>query len=431
MADIRIGSPGRSTYGPGASQEGASGTYGGDEVKLVSTPTSAAAAGLAKSKRRKLLGLGVPNAGAAHKSLEARALRGDKPVAKLRTGQLAGSIRVSQDAREVRRLMVHLLQGGTLPARPEGGRRGVMRSFQALRSTLALLDDDEGEEGRSALLEALGLPSSSQEFSERAFDDDEDQRALIELLQELRENPAPADAIAALRQSIHDAARQLESSERSTIFSSLNAGDAAATQANPPKFLDAYSELVHGDKPFGERFAQLLERYGPGELRTTLPAIKRALADDLDAATKSRDPIRLHAVLSEMGHMHVATTLVELVDTMTKQFNRMQSDEAPSTLDPNAMLRHLHTLLDSGWATSAQYHALAADLELPEGAPVIQMLTGLRGVLARLPTRIFQDDNVRHSTFTALQGALDQLIEKEEEGFDEAAEALDTAPRLQ
>lgn len=445
-----------------ASDHTVSGTYQHEAVQVLQGP-SMEELGQKRLKRKRLLHLSTPGEAVGHKTLEARGLQGDRPLARLTSRQLASATRLVQDTGEIRKLGIRLLRGGTPPR--ADGRRGIMRNYLALRSATALLDDEEDEDDAIALLTPVrGNPGSARELADLLQQAGEDREAVFELMQDVEGLPRDKDelyrllrearhdphelaqllrdrqslptrrdeAVAALRQSIQDAARQLESSERGTIFASLNAGDAASTQADPEKFLDAYGELVHGDRHFGERFAQLLERYQPDELRNALPAIKRALADDLAAATQSQDPIRLHAVLSELGHMHVASTLMELVDTMTKQFNRMQAASSASKLERSSLVGELKKLWGTGFVTAGHFQALVENLGLPHDppAPRIQMLTELRKVLTRLPPAIFQDDKSRLSMLDALQAALNEAIEDEEDALAAADNAASTAPRL-
>ena len=93
---------------------------------------------------------------------------------------------------------------------------------------------------------------------------------------------------------------------------------AAAGTASPASFLDTYTELVTVPRTFVAALKLMLSRYRFDALDEALSDFKKALGDDLGAATPSHDTRRLGAVLGlSLGRLVVpgqvhGTTLAEV-----------------------------------------------------------------------------------------------------------------------
>ncbi|HVZ45044.1 MAG TPA: TyeA family type III secretion system gatekeeper subunit [Ramlibacter sp.] len=84
-------------------------------------------------------------------------------------------------------------------------------------------------------------------------------------------------------------------------------------------------------------------------------------------------------------------------------------------LDANRLLSGLLDIIASGSALSLQFQKLGRELGIADGEPTIVFLSGLKKILRELPDKAFADRNARLSMVDAVQDALDQAIELEEE----------------
>jgi type III secretion system YopN/LcrE/InvE/MxiC family regulator len=338
------------TYGQSSSPAKAEGKWHGQSVRWVrADPAAAPAVGHL---------LGSARTREQEKLLSQRTVtRGVSPPP-MQIAQIVRAVRLSDGGGSVQHLAARLIRGGALPpAVPQLGRRGVVRNFLALKAAEKFLDEDADEDDVLALLTPVkGSAGSARELAEMlqdAGDDPEalarllkdveglpkDPRALYDALRHIRHHPRQLaaylrdaqklpfgrSALQRLRQQIQDALREMERTDGGLIHASLNAAEVAATAIQPQEFLDGYVEVVHGNLSFCDALKNLVERFGAQMLRKTLDTMKKALGDDLRAATPSCDKDRLRVILNDLSNMHTSTTFLEELDALADRQHRMAS----------------------------------------------------------------------------------------------------------
>lgn len=133
--------------------------------------------------------------------------------------------------------------------------------------------------------------------------------------------PAP-ELRAQLRQKIHDEIREFESSNKD-ILADINAAHVAASTDDPANFLETYQKLLQRPAEFHTVLKLLLARYPVDGIAGALADLKKALSEDLSSVTPSQDPTRLGTILSELSHMHLSTTLIEMVKGLVDSLRRI------------------------------------------------------------------------------------------------------------
>lgn len=116
-----------------------------------------------------------------------------------------------------------------------------------------------------------------------------------------------------LLERVQNEIREFECSpEGKQVLAEFNAAPEAARTADPGAFLDTYKLLVETERNFTATLKLLLTRHTPTALRDGVANnLKKALADDLGALVPSRDPTWLGAILMNLGHIHIISTLVD------------------------------------------------------------------------------------------------------------------------
>lgn len=148
-------------------------------------------------------------------------------------------------------------------------------------------------------------------------------------LRDAQKIPNPSDQERQeLLEKVEDELRELERTDGGRIHASLNSLGSASQSGDASNFIESYNDLVHESTGFSQTLEKLLERYKPSELVTVLPLMKQALADDLSADLRSTDPIKLHTLISELSHMHISTTLLDMVSNLTNSLQRIYRDPA-------------------------------------------------------------------------------------------------------
>lgn len=83
-------------------------------------------------------------------------------------------------------------------------------------------------------------------------------------------------------------------------------------------------------------------------------------------------------------------------------------------IDEKKLMLALLKTISGGWISAVQFERLAKDLLIPEGAPTIFFLTGIKGILRELPFKVYADDDTRLALLDAIQTAIDAAVDREE-----------------
>lgn len=127
----------------------------------------------------------------------------------------------------------------------------------------------------------------------------------------------------ALLERVEDEIKERERSNGSRIHASLNALGSARESGNAETFIEGYNDLVLDGSGFSHALTSLLKRYKPDELRNVLPLMKQALADDLNAEPRSTDKTKLEMLLSDISHMHISNTLLDMTTQLISGLRRL------------------------------------------------------------------------------------------------------------
>ena len=84
-------------------------------------------------------------------------------------------------------------------------------------------------------------------------------------------------------------------------------------------------------------------------------------------------------------------------------------------LDPVALTREVIRLTGERWVTSSRLTSLAGELGVHAIPARIAFFTGLKAMIRDLPPKVFADAEAREALMRAVQGALDEAIDREEE----------------
>jgi type III secretion protein W len=101
-------------------------------------------------------------------------------------------------------------------------------------------------------------------------------------------------------------------------------------------------------------------------------------------------------------------------------------ESAEFKLDEQKLLLALIKTVAGGWISPSQFERIARDLNIPDGAPGIYFLTGIKHILRELPFKLFVDDDSRSAVLEALQVAIDNAIDREESASESGERALKT-----
>lgn len=336
----------------------ASGTWRGQAFMLAPAGAAKAAAQAYDSAMHAL-------AATQSRDLSSRRVAAEAAFRRMPAGEvLQRAHTMGTDLRRVRQSARDILSGNQGAAR--GGRAGSAVRYMALQLAAASMEDDISEAAATAMLTPVRsqahTPQDLSELLRHSANDDEefqhfledilsglditaddakelgdklkqarnDDEKLMKLLAQVQNLPQPPRETSAIereriRQRIHDELREFErSNEGAMVLASFNAAPVAATTAEPASFLDTYTELVTVPRTFAGALKVLLQRHNIETLEALLTDLKKALGDDLSAATPSHDTRRLGAVLTDLGNMVLSSSLLESVSELVELMRRVE-----------------------------------------------------------------------------------------------------------
>lgn len=254
----------------------------------------------------------------------------------------------------------HLMGDGSKP-RPGNGTGELMRDYLALQKLATALKASDSD--FVALLTPMkDRVSNLDELAEKLQKAGEDSEKMAEILSDVGGLPTNNESLYQLmknlrfqpdqlRQKLRDAQkipdlsprekeellervedelRERERTDGARIHASMNALGSARESGNAENFIDGYNDLVLDSTGFSGALTMLLNRYKPSELRNILPLMKQALADDLNAEPRSTDKTKLEMLLSDISHMHISSTLLEITSQFISGLQRIYGRHPPA-----------------------------------------------------------------------------------------------------
>lgn len=129
-----------------------------------------------------------------------------------------------------------------------------------------------------------------------------------------------------LRQKIQDEIADYASEstgQGKEVLANFNAASIAAGTDDAATFLKTYTDLVMVPHTLASAIKLLVLRYPLDALVRVVDTLKKALRDDLNAATPSHDKYWLGAVVSHLGNMSVLSSIIDSVNELVGQMRRL------------------------------------------------------------------------------------------------------------
>lgn len=282
----------------------------------------------------------------------------------------------------------------------------------------------------------------------QAFDDPQKLAALAKRMQSGQENPRelarqqsrdPAQQYMLMQHALRDGAQSgaapealeelcdaladLEMEAGPQIRAGINTIGTAREHAHGAediaRFQATYQDVVLGHPSLAQTLQLVLERLGgpTGEdFARGLQGLVKALGADLAATRPSQDGNRLQALVQDLYQLEVTATVLdgckELNAALTTRFGTRG-------FEPVQLMKELVAVSGEKWVSASRFTGLADRLGVSGGTngvgASIAFQTAVKALVRDLPTKVFPDADVRQSTLNAVQEALDQAIDQEEE----------------
>ena len=107
---------------------------------------------------------------------------------------------------------------------------------------------------------------------------------------------------------------------------------------------------------------------------------------------------------------------------MSKQSMKLHTSQQPNVQDERAahqLMKSFLPLRSVSFVDASKIRAISRELSISDIEAEIYFLRELHGIARRLPLKLFPDDQSRERVITAIQDALDNAVDEEEEMLDD------------
>lgn len=236
--------------------------------------------------------------------------------------------------------------------------------------------------------------------------------ALQYALNKGEEEGADGEVLSAIREALDD----LDMEHGPRIRADLNtlgaASEGQSSKEELQAFQDSYQDIVMGEPTLAGTLKLALERYGKTDFQGGLERLIKAIGQDLAALQCSCDPARLQNLVQDLYHLRVVSTVLDAAKAL---LDRVVGQHAMAGGDPVVLMKELVGVSAEKWVAGSRFTTMVEKFGARDPEPQIHMLTGIKQLLRDMPERIFVDSDQRQSVFNAVQEALDNAIDREEE----------------
>jgi type III secretion protein W len=294
-------------------------------------------------------------------------------------------------------------------------------ALEKIKSLMSALKDLRKGDMTRALAQLLrfknATPRQLQERARQAFKDPSHQYALLSALAEaLKGGNAPKGQVEAAEKALQGLMEEQGPSIRAGINVTAAAEEASVTGLGDVQGLrDAYRDAVLDYQGIQDAYAALIDRYGAGKLNDALAYLKASLAADMAAAGSSIDKTRLNAIIDDIFRLELLSGMLEDCGKLADQVHAWGAHPGLGAAD---LLKEVIALQQDKWLRPEQVRPLPRKAGLRDIDKEIGFLRELKELMRRIPIKAYEDPGARQRLIEAVQLAMDDAIDREEQGAD-------------
>ena len=288
---------------------------------------------------------------------------------------------------------------------------------EALKS-LGDLDKQALQRAIKALLEHQS--SNARELREKAREQFEEPAHQYVALKALAEALKARGADKAQIEAAEGALNSLLTEEGPAIRAAINIGPTASDFAGSDlgdiqSLRDAYRTNIRDYKSMSGVLNDLIERFGEADVKKSIQFMTKALAADLEAGGSSIEKSKLNLILNDMHRLKTLTTMLGHCDILA---TKAHENGASSSFTPVHVLRELVPLQDAIRIVPDHVAAIPEKAGLSDLGKQINFLNDFKEMARLIPIKSFAREEGREKLMDAIQQALDEKIDLEEQEED-------------
>lgn len=293
-----------------------------------------------------------------------------------------------------------------------------LMSSQAIESYIEDTEDDDEEESSSKLIILVQRVMSGQGdpgvHARHLFSRPASQYLGLQYALQYGEREGASEQ---LLEGLREALDDLEMEHGPRIRADINiievAKEGAKTRSDVVGFQSTYVDVVLGQASLAGWLNLMLDKFGETGLEAGMERFRRALGLDMESGDPSKDVAHLESLVRDLSHLSVAGTVLEGCRQL--QADILRRHGVGDGVQPVGLMKDLVNLSSETWVSSDRFARLAEDAGASAVNARINFLTGVKGLLRDMPTKIFVDLDQRQNVFSAAQDALDAAIDLEDE----------------
>lgn len=252
----------------------------------------------------------------------------------------------------------------------------------------------------------------------RAFKDGTDQYTALEYVSQML-----GEGDEALLGLVQEAMAQAMAEDGEAIRAGLNIAEAISqhstgTLDGDQQLRDFYRDTLFQNRGLAGTYEHIVESKGEENFSEHVQFLLKALSDDLGAKGPSIGPNELKAVIDDMYQLEVLSGVhEECGDLVGKMVQRTRLKKGASG---HQIMKDLLKLKEERFIQAAQVEKITTTLGLRDLEPKIYFLRELKETARLIPLKAYEDPANREKLLDAIQEALDDAIDlEEEEDYDE------------
>ncbi|MEI7783772.1 MAG: TyeA family type III secretion system gatekeeper subunit [Betaproteobacteria bacterium] len=241
--------------------------------------------------------------------------------------------------------------------------------------------------------------------------------ALLEAADLIDEGRVGVDPGGRGAEALREAAAEVLAEHGGDIRADVNTFEATRilTPEQAAQFRSTYRDVVLGQGAVNDTLRRLLDMQPKGQggdFSALLETTRQSLGLDLAAARPSGDPVRLQSVMTDLSHLKVISTVIDLCADISQTLSERHG---LPPFSPTSLTSELLALSSDRWVDGSRFTSICKRFNMSQPLEAaVHFITGARNALREMPVQVFQSPEARQSLIDAAQNALDEAIDREE-----------------
>ena len=175
---------------------------------------------------------------------------------------------------------------------------------------------------------------------------------------------------------------------------------------------DLYRQTVGEFSGVQEVFSEIKDKYG-ARFDEAMNFLFAAISADIESETPSMGRAHLESVHGKLGLVRLTQSVYTLCEQTVERWKSVHKVDTPMTA--MGLLERVMTLRSQNFLSAMQIDAVVRAAMPPDLEHEVLFTQDLLAMVRQMPTEFFEDDGKRMTMLSAVQDAVDQAVQREDE----------------